>query len=166
MVTDPSSGTSKSAFVREVFRGNPEAKDNDVAEAWKAAGNEGTISPSLISKIKKELSLTGRGAGRGGARSGGAKGRKPGTATRGRPKSGRAAGSSRRASEPAGERNGLRASGEGAAGPAVSTPTSTYEELEADIDRMLLKTMNHGGMAEIEEALRRVRRLVVRSHEG
>ena len=56
----------KTAFVTEYLQKNPDANDDEINEAWAAAGNEGGISGSLLYKIRAKR----RGAGkRGRARS-------------------------------------------------------------------------------------------------
>jgi hypothetical protein len=72
----------KSAFVRELLGRDPEADEQAVNEAWQKAGNQGTISGSLIYKIRSGLGLTGKGRSRNGPevrtpkRATGARGRK------------------------------------------------------------------------------------------
>jgi hypothetical protein len=51
----------KSAFVRELLGRDPEADEQAVNEAWQKAGNQGTISNSLVYKIRSGLGLTGKG---------------------------------------------------------------------------------------------------------
>ncbi len=55
----------KSAFIRELLGRDPEANEQAVNEAWSQAGNEGTISGSLVSKIRSNLGLTGSGRSAG-----------------------------------------------------------------------------------------------------
>src|SRR5579875_1550525 len=50
----------KSAFVIEHLGQNPQATDDEINVAWASAGNEGTISGSLIYKIRAKEGLTGR----------------------------------------------------------------------------------------------------------
>src|SRR5438477_12346955 len=54
----------KAMFVKEVLLDNPHANTQDVIEAWQAAGMEGTISASLISKVRSERGLAGNLRGR------------------------------------------------------------------------------------------------------
>src|SRR5262249_19595925 len=49
----------KTGFVKEFLNDNPQANARAVNEAWAAAGFEGTISPTLVTKIRSELGLTG-----------------------------------------------------------------------------------------------------------
>ena len=52
-------GPSKSAFVGEILGREPGANLSKVNEAWASAGNEGTISPSIYYKVKRERGVTG-----------------------------------------------------------------------------------------------------------
>src|SRR5262245_54764666 len=49
----------KTGFVNEFLNDNPQANTRAVNEAWKAAGFEGTISPTLVTKVRSQLGLTG-----------------------------------------------------------------------------------------------------------
>src|SRR6516165_5502263 len=49
----------KTGFAKEVLNDNPLANAKAVNEAWKAAGFEGTISPTLVTKMRSEMGLTG-----------------------------------------------------------------------------------------------------------
>ena len=49
----------KTGFVKEILNDNPEANTRAVNEAWAAAGFEGTISPTLVTKLRSQLGLTG-----------------------------------------------------------------------------------------------------------
>jgi hypothetical protein len=48
----------KTGFVKEVLNDNPQANTKDVNEAWKAAGFEGTISPTLVTQMRSKMGLT------------------------------------------------------------------------------------------------------------
>ena len=49
----------KTGFVKEFLNDNPQANTRAVNEAWAAAGFEGTIGPTLVTKMRSELGLTG-----------------------------------------------------------------------------------------------------------
>src|SRR5262249_41212846 len=49
----------KTGFIKEFLNDNPEANTSAVNEGWRAAGFEGTISPTLVTKMRSELGLTG-----------------------------------------------------------------------------------------------------------
>ena len=127
----------KTAFVVQHLRRDPGASDEAINEAWAAAGNEGGISGSLLYKIRAKKGLIG----------------KRGTRRRG-------AGKKRR--------------GGRTAEPVVETPKSlngrtgrgrVLAEVEGDIDRLIFRLMGAGGMEEIEDGLRKVRRLLYRSSQ-
>src|SRR4051794_20798023 len=87
-------GEGKSGFLKEFFVDHPDAGKAEIDQAWREAGHDGSISGSLISKVRSEPGLTAGGRGRGGggggdgggggARGGGGGGRGGGGAPRGR----------------------------------------------------------------------------------
>lgn len=50
----------KSMFIKELLHDNPEANHQTVNEAWRAAGMSGSISPTLVSRIRSRLGLAGK----------------------------------------------------------------------------------------------------------
>jgi hypothetical protein len=60
----------KTGFVKEVLNDNPQATTKAVNQAWKAAGFEGTIGPTLVTKMRSEMGLTGNIRKRPGRRAG------------------------------------------------------------------------------------------------
>ena len=147
----------KSAFVREVLGRDPEAHEQAVNEAWQKAGNEGTISGSLVSKIRSNMGLTGKGQS-----SDVAAGQPKAKAKKG-PKA-------KPATEPVAqaqpESNGLPATS--ATGPESTAGDRgrTLDQVEDRIDDLIFQLKDLGGMEKAQEALRVARRLVVRNHEG
>lgn len=131
----------KSAFVAEHLQQNPQATDDEITEAWASAGNEGGISGSLIYKIKAKEGLTGKRGIKG--RAGGKKGR-----AKSSPRAVSAAEPVSETSRPLDRRTNR--------GKVVA-------ELEGDIDRLIFKLMGAGGMEEIEDELRKVRRRLILS---
>ena len=135
----------KTAFVTEHFRQNPNATDDEITEAWAAAGNEGGISGSLIYKIRAKEGLTGKR---------GAKGRSAAKKVRARSSS---------------EGTSAARTAEPVAGTPKPLDRRTnrgriIEEVESDIDRLIFKLMGVGGMETIEDELRKVRRLLYHSN--
>ena len=49
----------KTLFVKETLIDHPTANPKFVNEAWKEAGMEGTISETLVNKMRSQLKLTG-----------------------------------------------------------------------------------------------------------
>ena len=49
----------KTSFVKEFLNDHPQGNVTDVNEAWKAAGFTGTISRTLVDKMRASLGLTG-----------------------------------------------------------------------------------------------------------
>ena len=131
----------KTEFVKEVLRRNPHANARKIREAWTDAGNEGSISQTLVNKQRSVMGLAGNIKGGRPRRSetegveklpytGKKRGRKPKSAVV----------------------NGQAATG--------GVRSSKLSEIEADIDRLLFRVMTMGGLEQIEEGLRRTRRLL------
>jgi hypothetical protein len=153
MATKTKRGPNKTSFVRDFIQKNPTANRKAVEEAWLAAGHEGAISSALVSNLRTKMGLTGgsKAAGSHGApESAKATARKPRRKKRGRP-------ARHKVSEVVAE------------APAVRMPRSSgrdraLAEVEADIDRLIFKLIALGGLEEIEDELRKVRRLLYRSY--
>ncbi len=147
----------KSSFVRDLLGRNPEADEEAVIEAWQKAGNQGTISGSLIYKIRSGLALTGKGrstdvaAGRPKTQATKSPKAKPATkpVAQGRPES-----------------NGPPAASTTEPKPTAGGRGRTLDGVEDRIDDLIFELKDLGGMERAQEALRLARRLVVRSHEG
>ncbi len=149
----------KTEFVRSVLEKNPHANARIVREEWAAAGHSDSISQTLVNKQRSAMGLTGNIKG-------------------GRPKKSEAAG----AAKPAytGKKRGRKpksagvaaagASGNGQsyAGPRVKAAgrPAQLSQIEADIDRLLFRVMSLGGMENIEDSLRRTRRLLYQTVSG
>ena len=132
----------KTAFVVKHLRQSPNATDEEINGAWTAAGNEGSISGSLLYKIRAKKRLTGKKKGRGAGKKGRAK------------------------SSPKGTRVGQTAEPVAVMPKPVNGRTGRgrfLAEVEADIDRLLFRLMGAGGMETIEDGLRRVRHLLYRT---
>ncbi|HMB03365.1 MAG TPA: hypothetical protein VKP69_06440 [Isosphaeraceae bacterium] len=139
----------KSVFLKKYLVETPDAGKEAVEAAWRAAGHEGTISQSLIGKVRKDLGLTkGAAPAKGRARLG--------------------AGSEVRGRRPPAKGNGesMREGLEGSAAPQVEggERTSVLIRLEGSIDELLHEIKTAGGLPEFEGMLRRARRILVRSH--
>jgi len=124
----------KTFFVKEFLHDHPQANAKAVNEAWTAAGLEGTISRTLVDKTRALLGLTGNQRG---------KSKKPRTSAAGTKRE-------RRPKETTGAFNGL----------SPGNRTTALEDIEGEIDRILFKVMGIGDLAEIEDSLRRARRLL------
>jgi hypothetical protein len=157
MATKTKKSPNKTAFVRDFVQKNPTANRKAVEDAWREAGHEGSISSALVSNLRSELGLTGNL--RSGSRTAGsngtpasvkAKARRPKHTKRGRGAKGRASGI-------------VVESTEGQMPRSVGRD-GALAELERDIDRLIFKLIALGGMEEIEEGLRKVRRLLYRSY--
>jgi hypothetical protein len=133
-------------FVKEVLLDNPHANTQDVIEAWQAAGMEGTISASLISKVRSESGLAGNLRGR-------------------RRRTTRTATAALAGTTPTGKRRGrppkqVAAQADGMSQVETRRRRNTLDDLEVDFDRLLLKVSGQGNLTRVEDALRRARRLL------
>ena len=143
----------KTDFVRDVLKKNPHGNAKYVNEAWLAAGRDGTISETLVNKMRSVLGLTGNLRGANSKRSAGVAADKP---------------------KYTGKKRGRKPKSAAVEGVAASTNGKPSEEsraktggrlnqltsLETEIDVLLFKVMNVGGLEEIENSLRRTRRLL------
>ena len=168
MASEVGSDQGKSAFVGDVLTKDRQANTEAVNRAWTKAGHGGTISESLVNKIRSRMGLTGQQ--RPGARV-------PESAGSAEPP---AAPAPRRGTGP--KKGGGRSPAQGAgrpvpqvteseAGPQGSESQSGGDDrtrvltrLEGRIDGMLFEIKVVGGLPEFEEALRRARRILARSH--
>jgi hypothetical protein len=158
MVAATDKNPSKTDFATQLLQRNAKANVRLVNEAWKAAGHDGEISVSLVQKIRSDLGLTGnlRGRSKKAKRDGVGEGLRRKLKDRG-PK--RANGRSRT------QGNGMHSASLPARKPLLNDPEWVLDDVEGELDRLIFKLMGIGGMEEVEDALRRVRRLVVvRSH--
>jgi hypothetical protein len=148
----------KTEFVREVLTKNPHANATVVRDEWTATGHSGSISQTLVNKQRSLMGLAGNLKG-------------------GRPKSSESAG----AKAPyTGKKRGRKPksaslNGHGSTGDArsfgeprarVGGRPAQLSQLEADIDRLLFRVMSLGGLENIEDSLRRTRRLLYQALSG
>jgi glutamyl-tRNA reductase len=146
----------KTDFVKTTLKQHPQANPKFVNEAWISAGNEGTISETLVNKMRAELGLSGnlrkRTPRAGGGVATKAVALKYTGKKRGRkPKSALFVGT-----------GATSANGDTHATTSTSQPTRQQHlaELESEIDALLFKVMNIGNLPEIEDSLRKTRRML------
>jgi hypothetical protein len=136
-------GPGKTMFVKEFLNDHPQGNVDAVNEAWQAAGFDGTISPTLINKMRAKLGLTGNLRGTTKKSKTSSMGMK-----RGRPRNETATAAN---VQP-------RMSG--------NVRTEILNDVEADIDQLLFKAMGIGDLTEVEASLRQARRLLYRALTG
>lgn len=139
--------TQKTGFVKAVLAKNNAAKAEDVNKAWKEAGHTDSISDSLVSKTRSALKLTrkkrsSRLAEGAGAKTGATKALAKRTVDATPP-----------AASPAPRSRGAHAG-----------RAQVLQELESVIDQLIFQSLAIGGLDEFEDALRKARRILVRSH--
>src|SRR5215210_8104773 len=134
----------KSSFIRELLGRDPEANEQVVNEAWEEAGNEGTISVSLVSKIRSDMGLTGKRGSRNGAVAGGNKTRTPkrATETRGR-KAEQVNGPESEFEPTGGVPTATQVKDQGMTG--AEDQDRTLDELEGGIDELIFRLKGLGG---------------------
>jgi hypothetical protein len=164
MATVKRKDEGKSMFLKEYLVDHPDAGTEAIAAAWREAGHAGTISTSLIGKVRKDLGLTGQGTAQGKSRA------RVGTSQR---SSAGSKSDARGASTEVGGRTLAQESSRPVTGgleqPAAPRAaggdrTGVLIRLEGAIDDLLHEIKLTGGLPEFEETLRRARRILVRSH--
>ncbi len=163
MVAATNNGANKTAFVTGVLQKNPKANPVLVNAAWKESGRTGSISGTLVHKIRAELGLAGNLRARSKSSSADKKA-KAAKSTLGAPVTTTAKIAARPTSAPAqteAHSNGSHANTLTAKKTGSTDRDHVLESVEGDIDRLIFSLMGVGGLHDIEEALRRVRRLVV-----
>jgi hypothetical protein len=123
----------KTMFVKEFLNDHPQGNVDAVNEAWQAAGFDGTISPTLVNKTRALLGLTGN--------------------IRGNTKKSKSLATGKK-QIPRKESTAV------VNGKARGSRSAILEDIEADIDRLIFKAMAIGDLTEIEDSLRRARRLL------
>src|SRR5512135_3549070 len=164
MATVKGKHEGKSMFLKEYLVDHPDAGKEAIDAAWRAIGNEGTISPSLIGKLRRDLGLAGQGTAEVKSRG------RVGTSRQssaGAKSDARGAGPEIGGRTPAKENSGhdtkrleRPATPQSAGGDRISE----LIRLEGAIDDLLHEIKTAGGLPEFEETLRKARRILVRSH--
>lgn len=137
---------NKTEFVTSHLRSNQTANAKEVNAAWVDAGNDGSISTTLVQKLRAELGLVGNLRP-------GRKAKDSSVAPRVTRKGPRAITRTRALSNASPRSAGT-----------TGARQNILDEVEGDLDRLIFKLIALGGMEEVETALRRARREVVRSH--
>jgi hypothetical protein len=150
-----------------------QANHEVVNRAWTEAGHAGTISESLVGKLRSELGLTGQprpGARVTGSAESAGQSAAPATRRGTGPKKGGgrtpAKGDGRPVPQVTESEAGPQGAGSQGAGSQSGGDdrTRVLTRLEGQIDEMLFEIKVAGGLPEFEEALRRTRRILARSH--
>lgn len=124
----------KTMFVKEFLNDNPQGNVDAVNKAWTAAGFDGTISGTLVNKMRASLGLVGN--------------------LRGQTKESKTMVTGKKRGRPPKETTAT------VNVPKKGNRSTALNDLEADIDRLIFKAMTIGDLAEIEDSLRRTRRLL------
>ena len=148
----------KTAFLRDLFRGDPKVNYKSANEAWKEAGNEGDLSSNTFYNAKTAFKKE-PGADTTEVETPSPTSKPKAQAPRGT----RAKSTTKKSLSP---KNGQPVVPE----PQVSHEKSSlgdrdrvFDEVEAGIDDLMFTLKVNGGMPEVEAALRAARRLLTRS---
>jgi hypothetical protein len=132
-MSKPATSPGKSMFVKEFLNDHPQGNLKAVNEAWQVGGFDGTISGTLIKKIRSSLGLTGNLRRKNT--------KKSKTSTVGKQR--------------VAPRKQTVAAVNGG-----SIRTVVLNELETDVDLLIFRAMAIGGLNEFEDSLRQARRLL------
>ena len=164
MATTAGQGEGKTAFVRDLLQRDSRANERSINEAWKATGNEGTISGTLVYTIRKDLGLTGKGQSAGGPSVGEAATVKPKPKSPSKgPKATRATKSVEAATVKSNERGAPPKPEVKSEAAQTEDKDQVLDEVEEGIDDLIFRLKGLGGRPEVLEALRRARRLLYQS---
>ena len=128
------SSPGKTMFVKEFLNDHPQGNVVMVNEAWKAAGFDGTIGSTLVNTVRASLGLTGN--------------------LRSNTKKSKPSATSKKRAEP------HMATAAVANGKPRDNRSTALNDMEVDVDRLMFKAMAIGDLTEIEDTLRRLRRLL------
>jgi hypothetical protein len=131
------SSPGKTMFVKEFLNDHPQGNVDAVNDAWKAAGFDGTISPTLVNKMRALLGLTGNLRRHTNKSKTSSQGKKPASPRK------------EAAAAPNGQPRGRK-----------TDRTHALLDVEAEIDRLMFQVMRIGDLPEVENALREARRRV------
>jgi hypothetical protein len=163
MPTAKGKDEGKSMFLKEYLADHPDAGKEAIDQAWRGAGHEGTISTSLIGKLRRDLGRTGKRTDKAKSRVGVETGKRPSAGSK---SDARAGGPEVEARTPEKENvpvtQGLERHAEPP--PAGGDRTQVLIRLEGALDDLLHEIKLAGGLPEFEETLRRARRILARSH--
>ena len=149
----------KTEFVKEVLTKNPHANAQAVRDEWTTTGHSGSISQTLVNKQRSLMGLAGNLKGGRPRRSESAEAAKP--AYTGKKRGRKPKSASLNGHESTGD---ARSFGEPRA--KVGGRHAQMSQIEADIDRLLFRVMSLGGLENIEDSLRRTRRLLYQALSG
>jgi hypothetical protein len=159
MATSTKRNQGKTEFVKEVLGNNPHANAKMVREAWEAAGHSGSISQTLVNKQRSEMGLAGNLKGGRPKRSESAVAEK-------RPYTGKKRGRKPKSASANGPQAASNGRSVGAPKAKTGGRPAQLSQIEAEIDRLLFRVMHIGGLEDIEDSLRRTRRLLYQAGAG
>jgi hypothetical protein len=168
MATATARTVGKTEFVKEVLGKNPHANPTAVNEEWKSAGQDGTISATLVNKLRSSMGLAGnlRPTPKTKTRSRSVEKRPPSGKKRGEKLKSSSSETVPLAPSRSNGKKTDQAVMQNERRAKVNSHHGSLEELECDIDRLLFKVMELGGLPAIEDSLRQTRRLLYGGFSG
>ncbi len=141
----------KTEFIKQALFNDEFANAASINDLWAESGRDGTISVSLVNKMRSDMGLTGnlrRGpkASSGKPYTGKKRGRKPKSAQ----------------AEAAPAMESGSAAGSSPSFRGRNARLNRLVDVETDIDRLLFKVMAFEGLADVEDSLRQARRALYR----
>ena len=168
MATATARTVGKTEFVKEVLGKNPHANPTAVNEQWESAGQDGTISATLVNKLRSSMGLAGnlRPTPKTKTRSRSVEKRPPSGKNRGEKLKSSSSETVPPATSHSNGKKTAQAAMQNERRAKVNSHYGSLEELECDIDRLLFKVMELGGLPAIEDSLRQTRRLLYGGFSG
>ena len=136
---------SKTAFLMEQLQKNPNVTVKEAADAWKAAGNEGTIISSIFYYAKSVFNKRTAGA----------------TATPSQKSQTKASKGSKTKTTKTQSSVQDTPPEPKTQGPA---PSQVLDEVEGGIDDLIFRLKEVGGVPDVEAVLRQARRMIAHKH--
>jgi hypothetical protein len=143
----------KTAFLHDLFRGNPKVSLKEAGEAWKAGGNEGELSSNTFYNTKAAFKKkAGEGITNGANPAPTPKSKaQPARSTRAKRTPAKTSAPENAHADAPGPQVGRESAGTGAR-------DQVFDEVEAGIDDLIFRLKVAGGAPVIEAKLREVRR--------
>jgi hypothetical protein len=161
MATATGTEKGKTSFVEEFLKDHEDAGTKEVNAAWTSFGRTGTISDSLVGKIRRNLGLTKNGIGKKAKPAGTKPSTTPPKVTRKVTKKTATSGQSTSTSDMTPTKTDRQLSVT-ANNSRASDRNQLLIALEKDFDRLLFSVIELEGMSEVEEHIRTARRVISR----
>jgi hypothetical protein len=139
---------SKTAFLMEQLQKNPNVTVKEAADAWKAAGNEGTIISSIFYYARSVFNKRTAGA----------------TASPSQKTKTKASKGSKSKAKTTTTQSSARSTAPEPKVKGVEPSSQVLDEVEGGIDDLIFRLKEVGGVPDVEAALRQARRMIAQKH--